>query len=161
MCTFSLKLSIAQWCSNYHPYFYNKEMETQGNHLPNVTMTIGGGSRVKVRTTWLFKANALMGTTIEPSESKGFSLNSQSLPLRYAKSSRKRSLNITDQLIWWVTQSYLLVSYRKVMHMWKEHSPDNPKCSRPPLQVQPLAPFSFHSHSLLRPAFSKGTQFSK
>ena len=119
------------------------------------------GGRFKVRTTWFFKANALMDTRIEPSESKSFSLNSQSLPLRYTKASRKRSQNITDQLIWWVTPFYLRVFYRKVMDMWKEHSPDNPRESRLPLQVQPLALSSLQSHSLCRPAFTKGTHFSK
>lgn len=96
------------------------------------------GGRFKVRTTWFFKASALMDTTIEPSESKSFSLNSQSLPLRYTKASRKRSRNITDQLIWWATPFYLCVSYRRVMDMWKEQAQTTQK-SRLPLQVQPLA----------------------
>ena len=36
---------------------------------------------------------------------------------RCVRAARKRSRNITDQLVWWVTPFYLFVSYRKVMGM--------------------------------------------
>lgn len=74
--------------------FINKEMETHRSHLPKVTMVTGAGSRIKVRTTWLFRANAHSPWLSQRTHS--FRLNSQSLPLRDTNTWRKRSLNSTD-----------------------------------------------------------------